>query len=323
MKLNSILCVTALSLVLSLRAGAAETYFSDPAAPPEVQAAHESFLRGDFKELGIDIKRALLAYPGDATIQADMLGLFDQAYALKGDSAITPDWKAPEGITWLNVSVKRRHNVESGEVIYRMSIYADLKAGAEAEQVQIIKYPGEVIVDKQGGIGSFEAGVEEGHPNFWFGQNYQHSMPHTDGLYLITLKMKGQDAVQGWFVVSKLTASKSPAVATPVVNQSFGTGTPTFQWTDFVSPEHRSFENRKVFVSVSEHRVDAKDNSWTLNVPAPITTATVGAGLAGETGAKSLAKGDYIYQLNYRERLHFGDISLSRECATAVPFSIR
>jgi hypothetical protein len=60
-----------------------------------------------------------------------------------------------------------------------------------------------------------------------------------------------------------------------------------------------------------------------VNVTPPISSATVGDGVPGESGAKALASGDYMFQISYRERVHFGGLMLSRESSTAVPFSVR
>jgi hypothetical protein len=83
-------------------------YFADPTLLTEVQAVHESFLAGNFDQMAIHIKRALIAYPGDLAIQNDVLALLDQAYELRGHEAVSPDWHMPEGITWINVNAKKR-----------------------------------------------------------------------------------------------------------------------------------------------------------------------------------------------------------------------
>jgi len=76
-------------------------------------------------------------------------------------------------------------------------------------------------------------------------------------------------------------------------------------------------------VSVVERSSDAKDNTWALNVTPPVNSATVGAGLDGEEGAKQLHSGDYVVQVSYRERIKFGDLVVGRESSTVVPFSVK
>ena len=319
--------VTTVSALLTLSAPAfarspIEGYFTDPRVPTEVQAAHDAFLRGDFAQLGVNIKKAIMAYPTDPGVREDMLELYDKAYELKGYPGIPADWSAPQGVTFLSVGVKKRYDPVKGTVRYRMDVYADMSKGQEVQQVQLIRFPGEVISDNSGNLGYFEASEQDGVPNFWLGGDY-HSSPNVEGMYLLNIQIKGQEMVHGWFLVSKMNASESPVINVPTVDQTFNTTTPSFYWNDFVSPEYRSFERRRIYLSVVERKNDAKDNTWALGIRPPASSATIGAGLEGEEGAKQLKSGDYVFQVSYRERIKFGDLVIGRESSSVVPFSVK
>ena len=58
----------------------------------------------------MDIKRALLAYPGDETVQSDILSLYNKAYELNGDRAIPAAWvplPAPGGPSRISCTGRR------------------------------------------------------------------------------------------------------------------------------------------------------------------------------------------------------------------------
>jgi len=169
---------------------------------------------GDFAQLGVNIKKAIMAYPTDPGVREDMLELYDKAYELRGYQAIPADWSAPSGITWLSVGVKKRYDPVKGNVRYRMDVYADMTKGQEVQQVQLIRFPGEVIADNSGNNGYFDASETAGIPNFWLGADY-HGSPNADGMYQLNIQIKGQEMVHGWFLVSKMNASESPVVTVP------------------------------------------------------------------------------------------------------------
>jgi hypothetical protein len=299
-------------------------FFVDPKMPTEVQAAHESFLAGNFDQMALDIKRALMAHPGDESIQRNLLDLYDKAYEIRGDGAINPDWHAPKEILWFSIGVKKMFRPDRGLIDYRMSASLDFSKGSEIEQLRIVHFPSEVIIDKAQGIGmSFDEISPDGINGLWIGADYR-KQPISEGLYLLDIKMKGKETTHGWFLLSRIIASESPEVSVPAINQTFSTGNPSFQWKNFVSSQYRNYEQRGEGVNIIRYSPNVTSNTWTINHrPATLTSVTVGAGNEGETGAKTLAPDDYVFQLTYRERHKFGDLLISRDSGTHVPFTVK
>ncbi len=314
-------------LLFSASASAAPStgYFVDKGIPTEVVAAHESFLGGDFNQMGVNIKRALMAYPDDAGIKKDMLGLFSQAYQLRGDGAITPDYRLPREITWAAIGSRKRLKAENGEIQYRMTAWFEMALGTSIEQLRIVRYPNTVVLDRQAGVGDFTETVEAGKPALNTYSEYTNT-PNAEGLYLLELTMKGAAPIQGWFILANNNAPDSPEVLVPVLHQEFTTSTPTFQWQDFVSSLYRGFEKRKTVVAATPAKAPvpgAKDDGWSMNRKSGFTQARVGDVGEGISGVGQLKSGEYTFQLTYRERLHFGDLVIGRETATHVPFSVK
>ena len=315
---------TALLLLVSISASAASPsgYFVDKGMPSEVVAAHASFLGGDFNQMGVSIKRALMAYPDDAGIKKDMLELFHRAYQLAGDRAITPDFKLPREVTWATVGSRKRLKVATGEIGYRLNFSFDLIRDASIEQLRIVRYPNSLVVDRQAGVGYFDESLEDGKPVLSGSSEYTNT-PNPEGLYLVDVKIKGGEATQGWFIFESNNAPDSPEVTVPVLHQVFTTSTPTFQWSDFVSSLFQGFEQRKTYAAVISAQAGVRDNTWVVNRKAGFTQATVGETGEGVTGAKLLVPGEYLLQLTYRERHYFGDLVIGRETSTHVPFTVK
>jgi hypothetical protein len=305
-------------------------YFVSPKTPTEVQAAHDAFLKGDFNAMALHIRDALLAYPGDEAVLSDLLELYDKAYEIKGDQAITPDWSAPKELQWFIVSSKKKYNVSNGKQEYRINVSAGYDKSQDLEQFQVVRYPNEVLIDRKAGLGEITVTPDPSpsSPNcldFWAAADY-HAAQNPAGLYLMTLKMKGQEEVRGWFILGKTAnASESPEVLSPTPDQVLTSATPSFAWKDFVSPQYRNFEKRKVTVAVVRCCPDVTDDTWVATRKAPFTEAAVGEQIpdAEVTGLKSLPSDAYVVQVTYKERRRFGSMVLSRDTSTQVPFTVR
>jgi hypothetical protein len=322
-KIVSYLAPLALAFLQTASAAQNSLYFLESQVPTEVQAAHESFLMGEFDKMAVQIKRALMAYPYDAGIQRDLLDLYDKAYELKGFSAISPDWQAPKGVHWIGVSAKKIYQSQRGTIDYRIGLSFDHDKELDVEQARVVKYPNEVILDKERGVGDWDESPEGDRMlSFWIGSEYlKRSI--SEGLYLLEIKLKGQETVHGWFLFSRVNATESPEVSVPTKRQVFSTGNPTFQWKNFVSSEYRSYEKRKITLVVFRNANGVKDNTWSFSHEANLTSATVGTSGEGEIGAKTLRPDEYVLHLNYRERRQFGDLTVSRESVTQTPFSVK
>jgi hypothetical protein len=318
--MNHVLTLLLFALPGSAWAG---NYFASDKVPSEVRAAHDYFLQGDFDRMAVSIKDALMAYPGDAALQADLLDLYDKAYELKGYEAISPDWKAPGAITWLAVNAKKKLYVPSDRVDYRLQLNVEYPEGEDLEQAQIIHYPDEVLIDRQAGIGQLLIEPDKAQTSFWMGADY-HRAPNAPGLYLLTLKMKGGDPVHGWFLLGKdANPSGSPEITWPRPDWVFTTPTPNFRWKNFLSNEYHPFEIRRIVASVIRKGEGVLGNSWLVSNNPPFESATIGANVGDVTGSNRLAPDNYYLSVSYRERRRFGDLRVNRDSGTVIPFAVK
>ncbi|MBS1960898.1 MAG: hypothetical protein JST04_01690 [Bdellovibrionales bacterium] len=313
---QALLAFSTLAASVSAEAAPANRFFVDPRFPSEVQAAHELFYQEKFDAMAVEIKTALLKYPRDAAIRQDVLALFDAAYELRGNGAVNPDYRLPDSVTWMSVADKKRMRSSTGAIAHRFTMSLDHKAGSEIDQLRVVRYPDAVILDKQAGIGEFEPADEpDGTKNLWAaGPNQREALP--EGLYLFDLKMKGQETMHGWFLFSRMTATESPTVTVPAVDQVLATATPTFAWKNFVSSEFRNYERRKVFVAVGY--ADGREPDLFQ-----FSSKTGGSQPTETTVDKPLPSDEYVMRVSYRERREFGPLTLSRESDTAVPFTVK
>jgi hypothetical protein len=290
-------------------------FFVDPSFPSEVQAAHELYYQGKFDAMALEIKAALLKYPNDDAIRRDLLSLFDSSYELRGNGAISPDWKLPKGVTWMSAAFKKRMNSTTGVIRHRFAMSINFAAGSDVEQVRVVRYPNQVLIDKQAGIGRVDYADEPNNErNIWVASPNQHD-PVGDGLFLFDLKMSGGETLHGWFIGSRTTPSDSPEVLSPTPNQIVTDAQPTFSWKNYVSSDYRNYEVRRVFVAAS--LANANDDAYqrmSSSKETPPTSIQVD---------KPLVSGDSVMRVSYRERRTFGPLTLSRESDTAQLFTLK
>lgn len=162
-------------------------------------------------------------------------------------------------------------------------------------------------------------GVGSNRPYVSAGSTYQDT-PMLDGLYLMSIKVKGKKAVDGWFFLHG-TATTSPVVLSPQVNEKYTTVNPNFRFQNFTSSAFLSSDGRKLSVSIF-HEGDNKQvwNTSYIN-PKNITSFTLGQD-NNQFGDKSLAAGSYRMKLSFEERSYFGDLTVGRLINTTVPFGV-
>jgi hypothetical protein len=360
-KMRSHILFIATAALLASQAGFAQSPCS-PAVPDDVCSVEQMiYVQTDFKntdQVRLDmtsLKQLLMKYDGgDATLKEHILGLVDQvveqahevraprdilaqaagkenltgiydalkAYEDKNGDIVPLDWKVPAGIRYLVFDNNRKYKPATDRMSYDFGFFTVLDKGATLEQLQLIRYPSEVLIDKQSGIGEWDTGtLIGGYPYISIGSGVRDHLAK-DGLYLLNIKMPGQPLVNGWFIVSRGSSTADPSIQSPTINATTNR-TPTLTWTDFKSPEFRLFEQRKRVVRI--HREDVEEDRQVFHqvqvYPDATQTATVGQNsMPGDVS--SLSPGTYSFTVNFEERWFMGGLLVGRNSYTTVPFSV-
>jgi hypothetical protein len=290
-----------------------------------VQRAHQAYLDGNGKVLLSEIKFVLEQNP-NPSVQKNMLDLFSAAQKNKVFNATEPNWHLPKEITYAGVESLRRYRLESGKVVYSMNLSVDVVNGAELEQLQLIRYPNQVVLDKNANVGDWTSSVNtDGQAvNNWASTPTSIS-PNDEGLYLLNIQIKGQPAVQGWFILANKNASANPVVLAPKMNQVFSDNQPLFRWNQYLSPEFKPGESVRVGLRISQAGGDEPGVAQ-IRLKDP-KAAFYKYGDRGVTddfrGPTSLVPGDYQFHITYREAEKFGDLQIRRSSSTKIPFSVK
>jgi hypothetical protein len=281
-----------------------------PSASPELAKAHSLVLEKDFLGAVQAARTALQESNNDSQVAANVNALFSTM------TDLPCDWRVPEGVVGLKVTQRARKNGE-GDPRYILRVGANVVAADHVNQLQVIRYPNEVVLDLQAGIGELEQGSFEGEPFFDL-RTERRAAPFPEGLYLLNISTQAGQSVEGWFILQDMVTSTFPMITEPTRNAVVTTGSPRISWLDYRSPEYRDGEFRNMtiamrFVRPDDEWEDRWEDFYSGTIP---TTVTVGQG--GETAAP-LQDGNHVISLSYREGRRFGDLRLRREATTIHP----
>ena len=284
----------------------------------ELREAHEAFLKGEWREMGQKIRSVLAHAPNDVRVLNNVSGLLKKTREM--NKQVPVDWKLPKEISYLKTSI--RHMKYQGEDAFRYQFNLDVTDKDLLEQVQLIRYPNEVLIDKLAGIGEMSVEHNGSADDFWFGTELTQEEPKM-GLFLVNLKIKGQDTVQGWIVLEdNMVASKTPRVLSPVAGATVRVDRPTFDFDNFFSPEFQDGEQRRLYLTIRPK--GDEDHKWTAKVLDPdLTSATMGEGATIGEGLSRLGNASYRGTVMFEERHRFGPTWVSRQMGETVPFVVK
>jgi hypothetical protein len=295
-------------------ANASPGLWSDPGvSPTALQDAHEAYLSGDLKKMASSLKSAIET--GDPAVKTNAYALLEEAYKEARLGKVPVDWKFPAGITDVAFAIKHYERPDGEN--YAVKLSGRMPSRGLLKQMQVIRYPSEVVLDLSAKIGDYE---EQAEDNEWYFELHgkRTAQPAAEGLYLLNLELTSGEITHGWFILSNLTSSQTPLVKTPRVGQTFITATPTMKWDDFISPEYNGRDNRSIYLEVAKSDAPKYDwiDIWHLHETDPTRTeVTIGDG--------GLEDGRYVFAVTYNESRKFGDLTLARRSVTLTPFHIK
>lgn len=239
----------------------------------------------------------------------------------KNGQIVPLDWQLPKGFVIGVTALLRTYDAGSDKLMFSVSFFSILDTPLELEQFKITRFNGPTVVDKQADIGNYNQGkMDVGGKYYLSASSSLQESPAEDGLYTITIKVKNEKPVEGWFFLHN-TATTTPAVLTPQVRERFTTQTPEFRFQDYTSSSLRSSDGRKLSAKVSQE--GNEKSLWNTSVINPGNTTSLTMGQEkNQEGAKKLPSGSYRLKLSYEERSYFGGLTVGRVVNTIVPFAI-
>ncbi len=292
--------------------------------PTALRKAHEAYARGDGNALVAEIKATLEQSGGQSAIKKNMLGLYAAAARNGLLKNVEPNFQLPKELTYAGFESQRRYKVENGKVVFFQAVSVGVQNGATLEQLQVIRFPDQVVFDKAANVGNWYVSSGTSETDLWGGSS-QTVTPNEEGLYFLNVQMKGQPMVQAWFILTDKNSSASPVVNSPKPGQVSSDDRPLFKWKAFHSPEFKQGENTRIALKVNRVAGDETEVSSVRLIDSKATSYRFGdtSGVKDFNGPERLVPGDYMMYIVYREVEDFGGIQLKRASSTKVPFSVK
>lgn len=291
---------------------------------PNVARAHQAYMADNGAAMLESMHQALIDSQNDPSVVKNMTDLLDK-YVLENKRYPKPNF-ATNSVTdflYMNSNILKRYDDQ--QVRYNFAIGAHLTVPLAVQSMQLVRYPKEVIIDTEAGIGEFEN--EDVDAYAWSEQ--QSSEPKL-GLYTLTIKYKDQPTLNAWFILThRNQGDRMPQIDVPTVKQTYNTPTPSFKWQKFTSGHFVVTENQKVKFTVKAiNEVDGKPTETkVVDVEVPFGTKdfTIGnhSNVVTYEGADSLGQGLYAFRLEARERTRFGPLYMIRSSTSKVRFQIK
>lgn len=327
MKTKHLLKLTSLLFII-LQFSSFKSYaeLSNQLSIKESQLAQESYLKNDGTSLLQHIKKALITSENHPMIIENLIPLYKKAQETGLLDTIQLDWTPPKGIKYLTITVGRRYLTDSRQTRFSLAVGGIIEKTDLIEQLQVIKFPNRVILDKQSNIGEFGEQKYKDEPSFWLSEK-SHFQTVEEGLYLINIKTKDEKMVQGWFIITNENSSSSPLIIKPENFESFSTTQPQFQWINYISPEKQKNDKTKIMIKVTQDNPEYKEiivADLKFNPDAKDYFFNLGncQNCENWNGPTKLKMGSYYFNVKYSNKHKLSEIYMNRTTTTIVPFNI-
>jgi DNA-binding response OmpR family regulator len=298
--------------------------------PPRLVAAHDAYVRGDFAELVAAARDVLAAHRGEDWIEGNVLRLVERAFEFQPAGAAGP--ALPAGLTALEVCERR---VDAGDgLTFELELRGD--AALPVVDLRVTGPDGATILDKGAGKGAFRAYHERVHVrvdrrhDFTF-RSAPAPGPLAVGLYEVSVHLAGRAPVTTWFLLTpNAAASSAPVLVAPRPGEMVSEPNPTVRWDGYTSPEWRRHERSSCRLQVvrlgdvAEVGGERLGDYWGANLTPGSGAIRVGQRYrdSGGYGETDLPSGRYWLTLTCAEQHPFGGLTLVRESAKRIPFSV-
>ena len=167
---------------------------------PNVQKAHESFLRGDLKIMAINVRDLLRANNASTYERKNVLSLISRAQNLIGDGSIPTDWKIPIGIKDLVLSIQTivDPNGTSHQLIMEGFSHSDLGL----KGLQIIDTENRIILNSKDPDSQWGRMVLKDNDWSKFNVRTELNSILDEGLYFFNIQL-ASELFEGWFIYTE------------------------------------------------------------------------------------------------------------------------
>lgn len=281
-----------------------------------VSRAHRAYLEEKPADLLQSAKEALMARQDDDEAIANITDLMTKAQ--RNGAEFDPGWHMPKEFKRTRITQGVIQRPEFQRIRYRLRFSTVVPRKGMVTQLQVARYPNDIVIDSKAGLGDYEENPDGGEINIYAATDTQ-AQPFKAGLYLLNIDLTDGRQVRGWFVVDGRVPNTAPTVLTPTPNQVLPTGNPKLVWKNYVSPQYEPHEHRSLSVRIE----DTHDQTVWEDYGLSHNATSVIVGPNQDSKLQKLEPGSYSLLLIYRETANFGDIRVGRDIRTILPFSVK
>lgn len=294
-------------------------YYQDP-AEASLKEAFKAYENYDLKSMVKEVKKVLVNENASTMSRQHAISLWKKA--MHKNARLPADWKLPETITSLKINVERRR--VGDKVKYEMNLKGESTQADYIDQLQVIKFPNKVLIDKKNEIyREWEEEIWDGTPEFK-GSSARQPEKFVQGLYLINIDTVDGKEIRGWFVLTDENSTDTPEVYRPNFDETLEGPNPVVSFEDFKSPEYGGFEYRGLWVGVTRLYDDSWVYLWGHYEGNPKRTSVkLGAVSENSLEKVSLLPGRYWLTVKYTEMKKFGDLKIGRASREAKEFKVK
>ena len=291
-----------------------------------VQKAHHHFIKKEFSKMMAQVKYGLALKGTPVAVRNNLLDLVRKtSIELKGRE-IPVDWSLPPQVRFLAITFRR---IELGSGLgteFRLRVSGTFDQKYNLDQVQLVRFPEQVILDRKKKIGFWNTNPTQQSETHFNLERRDVSKPPESGLYLLRLKAKNEPVREGWVILDRMDAKKTPVIMQPTNGSTVDQPQPTFRWSPFVSDHYLGVERLAMHLGV--YRINSETGSWGQPIwaftsmtrnPTQVKVGTVFQNpQASASGVEFLEEGPHAAVLSFVESFQFGPVHISREATAHI-----
>lgn len=282
--------------------------------PGSLVNARQAYMEGDPNRALQELKTTFERHRQDESVTENSLGLLKQI--LREHSSLNPaETKLPPELSKLKIALRRQ--LKNDNIQFSLSIKASQRTAAKVKDVKMAYFNGEALLDSQAGLGKVTLENED-RPTYKIAR-YDLSSPPPEGPIEIFMTFDNGHVWHGWAPLVDLVATTSPTILSPNHNETIRTGTPTFRWRDYISPEYQPATEKRAYWAAI---YDDTTRPWT-DLVTKDSWDSDGLPLMAVPAEKELPDGTYGFTVHYSEIKLFGEIKLDRQSASYRTFQVK
>jgi len=273
-------------------------------ASPALLKAQEAYLAKDNKTVFTSIHQALRGPKLSQAEMRNLSGLYSRVLAEAPQQA-DYGWTLPQQMNKMRVMVEYIATDDSNKN-YNLVVTGNLKAGSHIKSFIIKKYPDLVIVDKEKNIGVFKSESKANNTEDFRGRPRNgQALPVPSGAYLIDFSLDSGEKTSGWFYIAEdMNSPANPEFVGLTNGQVITTGTPSFSWKMFQSPNRKADEEYQVIFAVNPLKDDGNwgaANFVFYQNNSKVTSMNLATDTPSEPAQVPLADGNYVASIAYND----------------------